>query len=85
MYLFCLDQVHTLGWRQLTTYYRQAVAIAKVITGRENESEAVSEFKTRLNSFSSYLNKHPFPLNESYDEAFQKCRNKIGKNNSHDY
>lgn len=77
--LFFLDEVHALGWKQLTTYYRQAVDMAKVITGETNESDAVSEFKTRLNSFSLYLNKQPFPVNESNNEAFQKCRSTAGK------
>ena len=68
-----LDEVHDLGWRQLTKYYRQAVEIAKTITGLGNESEAVSEFKSRLNSYSLYLNKQPFPKNESGEDAVQKC------------
>ena len=65
--------MHDLGWRELTRYYSQAVDIAKTITGKENESEAVSEFKSRLKSHSLYLNKQPFPKNESDDEAFQEC------------
>ena len=68
-----LDEVHDLGWKQLTRYYRQAVDIAKTITGQRNESEAVSEFKSRLKSYSLYLNKQPFPRNESGEEALQKC------------
>ena len=71
--------MHDLGWRQLTRYYRQAVDIAKTITGRGNESEAVSEFKSRLNSYTFYVNKQPFPLNESDQEAFQKCKSKTGE------
>lgn len=65
--------MHDLGWKQLTSFYRQAVDIAKTITGQVNESEAVSEFKSRLKSYSLYLNKQPFPRNESDEEAFQKC------------
>lgn len=65
--------MHDLGWKQLTSFYRQAVDIAKTITGQVNESEAVSEFKSRLKSYSLYLNKQPFPRNESGEEAFQKC------------
>ena len=78
---FCLlyvDEVHAIGWNQLITFHRKAVDIVKKITGRENEREAVSEFKTRLKSFSLCLNKQPFPLNESNNEAFQKCRTKRG-------
>ena len=78
---FCLlyvDEVHAIGWNQLITFYRKAVDIVKKITGRENETEAVSEFKTRWKSFSLCLNKQPFPLNESNNEAFKKCRTKRG-------
>ena len=78
---FCLlyvDEVHAIGWNQLITFYRKAVDIVKKITGRENEKEAVFEFKSRLKSFSLCLNKQPFPLNESNNEAFQKCRTKKG-------
>lgn len=72
--------MHDLGWRELTRYYRQAVDIAKTITGQGNESEAVSEFKSRLKSYSFYLNKQPFPKNESDEEAFQKCiKSKCGR------
>lgn len=75
-----LDEVHDLGWRELTRYYRQAVDIAKTITGQGNESEAVSEFKSRLKSYSFYLNKQPFTKNESDEEAFQKCiKSKCGR------
>lgn len=74
-----LDEVHDLGWRQLTSYYRQAVDIAKLITGQGNESEAVSEFKSNLSSFSYYLNKKPFPKTESDEQASQKCKNKKSK------
>ncbi|KAJ7392818.1 hypothetical protein OS493_010478 [Desmophyllum pertusum] len=70
------DEAHDLGWKQLTSYYRQAVDIAKMITGQENESQAVFEFKSRLNSYSLFINKQPFPKNESDEVAFQKCRNK---------
>ena len=73
-----VDEVHAIGWNQLITFYRKAVDKVKKITGRENEREAVSEFKTRLKSFSLCLNKQPFPLNESNNEAFQKCRTKRG-------
>ena len=76
--LLYVDEVHAIGWNQLITFYRKAVDIVKKITGRENEREAVSEFKTRLKSFSLCLNKQPFPLNESNNEAFQKCRTKRG-------
>lgn len=65
--------MHALGWKQLTRYYRQAVDIAKTITGQGNETEAVPEFKSRLKSYSFYLNKQPFPKNESDEEAVQKC------------
>ena len=76
--LLYVDEVHAIGWNQLITFYRKAVDIVKKITGRENETEAVSEFKTRLKSFSLCLNKQPFPLNESNNKAFQKCRTKRG-------
>ena len=65
--------MHDIGWRELTRYYRQAIDIAKTITGQGNESEAVSEFRSRLKSHSLYLNKQPFPKNESDEDAFQKC------------
>ena len=83
MYRFVLnglDEVNAIGWRELTTYHRQAIDIAKAVTGQGNESEAVSEFKSSLKSFSLYLTKHPFPLNESNSEAFEKCRTESGGN-----
>ena len=68
------DEVFDLGWKLLTKYYRQAIEIAKVITGRKNETKAVSEFKRILNSMEIYLNKQQFPTNESNKEAYQNCR-----------
>lgn len=76
--LFLSDEVHDLGWRQLTRYHQQAVDIAKKITGQRNESEAVSEFKRQLNSFAFCINKQPFPVNESDEKAFQRCKNDKG-------
>ena len=63
----------------LDDLYRQAVVIAKQITKKENQDEAVHEFRKHLNSSAMYFNEHPFPENESNAEAFFKCRNVKGE------
>ena len=68
-----------MGWTVLRALYPQAVEIAKQMTGKINESEAVAEFKVHLNSSELYLNEHQFPANESDEGAFQKCRASDGE------
>jgi len=60
--------------------YQQAVVIAKQITKKENDDEAVLEFRKHLNSSEMYFNEHPFPKNESNEEAFRKCKSEKGAN-----
>ena len=58
--------------------YQHAVLIAKTITRKDKDEEAVTEFKKYLNSSELYFNEHPFPDNESNEEAFLKCNNVVG-------
>ena len=68
-----------MGWKMLHRLYQQAVLIAKTITKKDKEEEAVTEFKKYLNSSELYFNEHPFPENESNEEAFLKCKSVEGK------
>ena len=40
----------------------------------DNDTEAVIQFKQKLNSSEMYYNTQPFPQNESDEEAHKKCR-----------
>ena len=68
-----------MGWMMLHRLYEQAVLIAKTITKKDKEEEAVTEFKKYLNSSELYFNEHPSPANESNGEAFLKCKSVEGK------
>ena len=46
---------------------------AKSTTGIDNETEAVIEFRKKLDSPDNYFNKEPFPANESDDQAHKRC------------
>lgn len=46
---------------------------AKSATGKNNETEAIEEFKRQLNASSNYFNDADFPANESDDQAHQRC------------
>jgi len=39
----------------------------------ENETEAIREFKKRLNASDNYFNDKPFPANESDKNAHELC------------
>ncbi|KXJ22656.1 uncharacterized protein LOC110252020 [Exaiptasia diaphana] len=67
------DEVDQLGWKMLNQLYPQAVEIAKTITGLNDSDEAVVEFKKKLEDQSMFFNDKPIPLNESNNEAFEKC------------
>lgn len=71
--------VHDMGWKMLHGLYRQAVGIAKTITRKENEKEAVTKFTKHLNSSEHYFNEHDFPENESNEEAYRKCKSEEGR------
>ena len=49
------------------------VKIAKNVTGKDNETEAVKEFRSKLDSPDNYFNKVEFPANESDDQAHLRC------------
>jgi len=68
-----------MGWKMLRRLYQQAVLIAKTITMKDKEEEAVTEFTKYLNSSELYFNEHPFPENESNEEAYLKCKSVQGK------
>ena len=59
--------------------YQQAVLIAKTVTMKDKEEEAVTEFKKYLNSSELYFNEDPFPENESNEDAYLKCKSIEGK------
>ncbi|KAK3717889.1 hypothetical protein QZH41_014886 [Actinostola sp. cb2023] len=67
------DQIHDLGWSMLNRLYPQAIEIAKEITGNNNSSQAVVEFKMKLEDQSMFFNDKPIPDNESNKDAFMKC------------
>ncbi|XP_068740559.1 uncharacterized protein [Montipora capricornis] len=67
------DEVYALGERMLNKLYPRAVVIAKKITGKQNDSEAVEDFKKRLEDQSMFFNEEKIPENESNKEAFSKC------------
>ena len=46
---------------------------AKSVTGKENETEAIREFRSKLDSPDNYFNKDPFPDNESDAHAHARC------------
>lgn len=55
--------------------FLKIVAAAKEVTGvPDNDTEAVIQFKQKLNSSEMYYNTQPFPQNESDEEADKKCR-----------
>jgi len=66
--------VHKLGVEQLAKLYPQAIEAAKNATKLDNETEAIEEFKKKLNASDNYFNDKPFPGNESDNEAHERCR-----------
>ena len=81
--LLSLEKVHEMGWEMLHGLYQQAIKIAKTITKKDNEEEAVTEFTRLLNSSEFYFNEKPFPENESNEEAHRKCESVEGRNIVH--
>lgn len=67
------DEVYALGETMLHRLYPRAVEIAKKITGKENDSAAVEEFKRSLEDQSMFFNDMKIPENESNKDAFSKC------------
>jgi len=67
------DEVYDLGQKMLNRLYPRAVEIAKKITGKQDEGEAVEDFKKRLEDQSMFFNEEKIPENESNKEAFSKC------------
>ena len=67
------DDVYSLGNEMLGQLYPRAVEIAKKITGNQNETQAVDEFKKRLEDQSMFFNDEKIPENESNKDAFAKC------------
>lgn len=67
------DEVYSLGEKMLDQLYPRAVEIAKKITGYQNESQAIDEFKKRLEDQSMFFNDEKIPENESNKDAFAKC------------
>lgn len=67
------NQVYSLGEKMLNQLYPRAVEIAKKITGKKNENQAIEELKERLKDQSMYFNDRKIPENESNKDAFSKC------------
>ncbi|KAL9986409.1 hypothetical protein ACROYT_G000554 [Oculina patagonica] len=67
------DQVYDLGEKMLNQLYPRAVEIAKKITGKQDENQAVELFKKRLEEQSMFFNDEKIPENESNKDAFAKC------------
>ena len=51
----------------------QVVAVARQVTGESDNQTAITKFRDKLNSSSSYFNAEPIPKNESDKEAHKKC------------
>ena len=47
--------------------------MAKNVTGKDNETEAVREFRKKLDSPDNYFNNEAFPANESDALAHARC------------
>ena len=45
------------------------------MTGIQNDTEAVKQFRAMLTNQSNYFNDEPFPKNESNEEAHKRCSN----------
>ncbi|KAL9985240.1 hypothetical protein ACROYT_G007617 [Oculina patagonica] len=67
------DQVYSLGEKMLNQLYPRTVEIAKKITGKSNEDQAIKELKKRLADQSMFFNDEKIPENESNKDAFSKC------------
>ena len=46
---------------------------AKSFTGIDNETEAITEFRAKLDSPDNYYNQDEFPANESDNQAYKRC------------
>ena len=57
----------------LFLYSAQALAVARNVTKKENNSDAVQIFKTITNSSKQYYNDGEIPKNESDKSAHSKC------------
>ena len=51
----------------------QAVEAAKMDTGEANETEAITQFRNKLDSSDNYFNDQAFPENESDSNAHELC------------
>ena len=67
------DEVYSLGERMLGQLYPKAVEIAKKITNKTREDQAIEELKKHLEDRSMYFNDEKIPQNESNKDAFDKC------------
>ncbi|XP_001640303.2 uncharacterized protein LOC5520476 [Nematostella vectensis] len=65
--------ISDMGWARLKELKKQAVSIAKQVTGEIDEDVAVSKFRTKLSSRAMFFNSKPFPANESDENAFSVC------------
>ena len=53
--------------------FSQAVEAAKSDTGEANETEAIKQFRNKLDSSDNYFNDEAFPENESDSKAHALC------------
>ena len=67
------DEVYSLGEKMLSQLYPRAVDIAKKITNKTCEDQAIEELEKRLEDQSMYFNDEKIPNNESNKDAFAKC------------
>lgn len=65
--------VYSLGEKMLGQLYPRAVEIAKKVTGKQDEGQAVDDFKRLLEDQSMFFNDEKIPENESNKDAFAKC------------
>jgi len=66
-------QVQDVGREQLDKLYPLAVEAAKGDTGETNETEAIKQFRKKLDSSDNYFNDEAFPENESDSKAHELC------------
>ncbi|KAL9986429.1 hypothetical protein ACROYT_G000576 [Oculina patagonica] len=66
-------QVQNLGKEQLSLLYPLAVEAAKGDTGEDNKTEAIKQFRNKLDAPDNFFNVDPFPDNESDSKAHARC------------
>ena len=67
------ERINEIGNERLNALYPQVIDLAKNITAKSNETEAVAAFRKILTNQSSFYNDAPFPEIESNGTAHKLC------------